>query len=61
MDRLVERLILEETIGGESFRAEVEAWEQAHPQMPAVPLGLFGPLGAEPAGKADVEAAQVGV
>ncbi len=61
MDRLVERLILEETIGGESFRAEVEAWEQAHPQMPAVPPGLFGPLGAEPAGKADVEAAQVGV
>ncbi|MFZ9752998.1 MAG: ATP-dependent zinc metalloprotease FtsH [Cyanobium sp.] len=61
MDRLVERLILEETIGGESFRAEVEAWEQAHPQMPAVPLGLFGPLGAGPAGKADVEAAQVGV
>jgi cell division protease FtsH len=61
IDRLVERLIQEETIGGESFRAEVEAWEKAHPQMPEVSLGLFGPLGAETTGKADVEAAQVGV
>jgi cell division protease FtsH len=61
MDRLVERLILEETIDGESFRAEVEAWDAAHPQLPEVSLGLFGPSGAEPSGKADVEAAQVGV
>jgi cell division protease FtsH len=31
MDVLVERLIQEETIDGESFRQEVEAWSQAHP------------------------------
>ena len=34
MDRLVERLIQEETIDGESFRKEVESWQQMHPEVP---------------------------
>ena len=61
MDRLVERLIQEETIGGDSFRAEVEAWEAAHPQLTPVPLQLDALLAGEAAGETDVEAAQVGV
>jgi cell division protease FtsH len=32
MDALVERLIEEETIEGESFRAQVAAWEAEEPQ-----------------------------
>jgi cell division protease FtsH len=34
LDSLVERLITEETIDGESFRALVKAWEDAHPNLP---------------------------
>jgi cell division protease FtsH len=49
MDELVERLIAEETIEGASFRAAVTEWESSHPAL------------ALPSGKADVEAAKVGV
>jgi cell division protease FtsH len=38
MDQLVERLIAEETIDGEAFRAQVEQWEADHPGL------LTGPL-----------------
>jgi len=59
MDQLVERLIAEETIEGESFRSSVERWEAAHPQLA---LSVPGPASrAGASGKADVEAAQVGV
>ncbi|MFN7900539.1 MAG: ATP-dependent zinc metalloprotease FtsH [Synechococcaceae cyanobacterium] len=34
LDSLVERLITEETIDGESFRALVTAWEDDHPNLP---------------------------
>lgn len=34
MDRLVERLIQEETIDGESFRKEVDSWQLRHPEVP---------------------------
>ena len=37
MDHLVERLIREETIDGESFRQDVEAWQAAHPEVPLPP------------------------
>ena len=36
IDRLVERLIVEETIDGDSFRDEVETWEQQHAGLTAV-------------------------
>jgi len=55
MDELVEMLIRDETIEGEAFRAVVTSHEEAHPQ----PTGSAVALQA--AGKADVEAAQVGV
>ncbi len=48
MDVLVERLIQEETIGGESFRQAVEAWGQAHPEVP-LPPGLRQPVTPPPA------------
>jgi cell division protease FtsH len=79
LDSLVERLIVEETIDGDTFRTMVSAWETAHPHLPSpvwttqdeqteepgpapgsAPTGhLSG--GLEPAGKANVEAAEVGV
>jgi cell division protease FtsH len=39
MDHLVERLIREETIDGDSFRKDVEAWQQANPEvsLPSTP------------------------
>jgi cell division protease FtsH len=61
MDVLVERLIAEETISGESFRSTVERWEAAHPHLPAVPGRLSSLLTPQPSGEADVEAAKVGV
>ncbi|MEB3305023.1 MAG: ATP-dependent zinc metalloprotease FtsH [Cyanobacteriota bacterium] len=36
MDRLVERLINEETIDGESFRQEVESWHQSSASQPSI-------------------------
>ena len=59
IDLLVERLIGEETIAGDSFRASVEQWEAAHPQLALAAASANGGVAA--AGKADVEAAQVGV
>ena len=41
MDRLVERLIQEETIDGDSFRQEVEAWQKQHPEVPSIPNALL--------------------
>jgi cell division protease FtsH len=61
MDRLVERLISEETIAGDSFRASVAAWEAEHPQLPPVPSQLDSLLAEQSAGEANVEATQVGV
>ncbi|MCP9787326.1 ATP-dependent zinc metalloprotease FtsH, partial [Cyanobium sp. N5-Cardenillas] len=51
IDELVNRLIELETIDGDSFRALVEAYETSGGSA----------LAAQPGGKADVEAAQVGV
>jgi cell division protease FtsH len=65
MDRLVERLIAEETIEGDRFRSLVAAWEAEHPGLPLSappPSAGSGPgLRHQPSGEADVEAAQVGV
>jgi len=61
MDLLVERLITEETIAGDSFRSTVDAWEAEHPQLPSVPAQLDSLLAADASREADVEAAQVGV
>jgi cell division protease FtsH len=61
MDLLVERLIAEETINGESFRAAVAAWEAEQPQLPAVPAQLDSLLAAGTSGEADIKAAKVGV
>ena len=61
MDLLVERLITEETIAGDSFRSSVDAWEAEHPQLPSVPAQLDSLLAADASREADVEAAQVGV
>jgi cell division protease FtsH len=55
MDELVEMLIRDETIEGDAFRAVVTSHEVAHPQ----PTGSAVALQAS--GKADVEAAQIGV
>jgi len=38
MDELVERLIEEETIEGDRFREAVQAWQQAHPDVPEAGL-----------------------
>ena len=35
LDSLVERLIADETIDGDTFRALVNAWEEAHPHLPS--------------------------
>ena len=61
MDRLVERLIAEETISGESFRSTVERWEAENPQLALSAVQLASVEAGQAAGKADVEAAQVGV
>jgi cell division protease FtsH len=61
MDLLVERLIAEETINGESFRAAVAAWEAEQPQLPAVPAQLDSLLAAGTSGEADIKAAKVRV
>ena len=55
MDELVEMLIRDETIEGEAFRAVVTSHEAAHPQLTGSAVAL------QATGKADVEAAQVGV
>ena len=55
MDELVEMLIRDETIEGEAFRAVVTSQEEAHPQSAGSAVAL------QATGKADVEAAQVGV
>jgi len=41
MDLLVERLIREETIDGDSFRQEVDAWQKQHTPMSHPPLARF--------------------
>jgi cell division protease FtsH len=67
MDEMVERLIAEETISGDSFRSSVQAWEASHPGLPHSPSELSEPVSApsygrhEAGGKANVEAAQIGV
>jgi hypothetical protein len=61
MDLLVERLIAEETINGESFRAEVAAWEAGQPQLPALPAQFDSALASATSGEADVKAAKVSV
>ena len=62
MDRLVERLIAEETIDGDSFRASVQGWEAAHPGLPPARLPHQPSAVARKAtGEPDVETAQVGV
>lgn len=55
IDELVEMLIRDETIEGEAFRAVVASHEAAHQQQTASAVAL------QATGKADVEAAQVGV
>jgi len=43
MDDLVDRLIVEETIDGESFRQSVSAWEAAHAELAGAGDGLTPP------------------
>ena len=50
MDRLVERLIREETIDGDSFRQEVDAWQKQHPDVPSP----AGPILQSSAGEASI-------
>ena len=62
MDQLVDRLIADETIDGESFRAMVHEWEEAHPGLPPVLLPRTpSALAGQPSRETDVEASQVGV
>jgi cell division protease FtsH len=62
MDQLVDRLIADETIDGESFRAMVQEWEEAHPGLPPVLLPRTpSALAGQPSRETDVEASQVGV
>ena len=63
MDRLVDRLIAEETIDGAAFQAEVEAWEQRHPELSVGGNGAAAgsAVAGGSSGETDVEAAQVGV
>jgi cell division protease FtsH len=49
LDLLVERLIAEETIDGETFRSLVDAWEDAHPQLPTPRWTTEDELRDEPA------------
>jgi len=48
MDRLVERLISEETIDGDSFRQEVAAWQEQHPEVPFPSAPSFQAKAGEP-------------
>ena len=48
MDRLVERLISEETIDGESFRQEVTTWQEQHPEVPFPSAPSLQPETGEP-------------
>jgi len=48
MDRLVERLISEETIDGDSFRQEVAAWQEKHPEVPFPSAPSFQSKAGEP-------------
>jgi len=48
MDRLVERLISEETIDGDSFRQEVSAWQEKHPEVPFPSAPSFQAKAGEP-------------
>ncbi|MFM9086787.1 MAG: ATP-dependent zinc metalloprotease FtsH [Cyanobium sp.] len=48
MDRLVERLISEETIDGDSFRQEVDCWHQHHPEIPSLSGSTPLPFAGEP-------------
>jgi len=50
MDRIVERLISEETIDGDSFRQEVDAWQKQHPDVPSP----AGPILQSSAGEASI-------
>jgi cell division protease FtsH len=50
MDRIVERLISEETIDGDSFRLEVDAWQKQHPDVPSP----AGPILQSSAGEASI-------
>lgn len=50
MDRIVERLISEETIDGDSFRLEVDAWQKQHPNVPPP----AGPILQSSAGEASI-------
>ncbi len=59
MDALVERLIAEETLEGDAFRALVEADERR--RDPARPPAAGQPSAGQASAEPDVEAAQVGV
>lgn len=61
MDLLVERLIAEETINGDSFRETVERWEAENRELTARAYPLDSILAREASGEADVQAAKVGV
>jgi cell division protease FtsH len=61
MDLLVERLIAEETINGDSFRETVERWEAENRELTARAYPLDSILASEASGEADVQAAKVGV
>jgi cell division protease FtsH len=61
MDLLVERLIAEETINGDSFRETVERWEAENRELTTRAYPLDSILAGEASGEADVQAAKVGV
>ncbi|MEB3325745.1 MAG: ATP-dependent zinc metalloprotease FtsH [Cyanobacteriota bacterium] len=48
MDRLVERLISEETIDGDRFRQEVDTWQEQHPEVPLPPTPSLPATAGEP-------------
>jgi cell division protease FtsH len=48
MDRLVERLISEETIDGDRFRQEVDTWQEQHPEVPLPPTPSLPARAGEP-------------
>ena len=48
MDILVERLIVEETIDGDSFRQAVESWQSGHPEVPLPPGTSPLPVSGQP-------------
>ena len=61
MDLLVDRLIAEETINGDSFRETVERWEAENRELTAMPYPLDSILASEASGEADVQTAKVRV